>query len=79
MLRLQVGILASDVLDARAVLLRVQVVVTDDQCNMPHDCIKNVDTKAVMTVRIKFAILLIVSRFIVDIITFLDIITYEHK
>ena len=29
-----------------------------------QDCIRNVDTKAVITVRIKFAILLIVSRFI---------------
>ena len=27
-------------------------------------CMRNVDTKAVITVRIKFAILLIVSRFI---------------
>ena len=39
-------------------------------------CIRKVDTKAVMTVRMKFAILLIVSRFIIDIITFLDIVTY---
>ena len=30
--RLQVGVLAGDILDARAVLLRIQVVVTDDQC-----------------------------------------------
>ena len=39
-------------------------------------CMRKVETKAVMTVRMKFAILLIVSRFIIDIITFLDIITY---
>jgi hypothetical protein len=33
-------------------------------------CMRNVDTKAVITVRIKFAILLIVSRFIIDRIFF---------
>ena len=41
-----------------------------------QDCMRKVETKAVMTVRMKFAILLIVSRFIIDIITFLDIVTY---
>jgi hypothetical protein len=30
--------------------------VKDYQCNTPHDCIRNVDTKAVITVRMKLPI-----------------------
>ena len=52
-------------LSRRARLVRPhRRTVKDYQCNTPHDCIRNVDTKAVITVKIKFAILLIVSRFI---------------
>ena len=52
-------------LSRRARLVRPHCrTVKDYQCNTPHDCIRNVDTKAVITVKIKFAILLIVSRFI---------------
>ena len=40
-------------------IISVMVLITYMQ-----DCIKNVDTKAVITVNTKFAILLIVSRFI---------------
>ena len=69
--------------DAEGAIAAGRAAVNDQQfdCGMfklfhRQLCMRKVETKAVMTVRMKFAILLIVSRFIIDIITFLDIITY---
>ena len=55
-------------LSCRARLVRPhRRTVNHYQCNMPHDCIRNVDTKAVITVRMKlpsFSALGILKNFI---------------
>ena len=73
----------NQVLDTERAIAAGGTAVNDQQfdCGMfklfhRQLCMRKVETKAVMTVRMKFAILLIVSRFIIDIITFLDIVTY---